>query len=113
MVSVFSGSLNNFLLYFFKRCVLKSLVMFSYDQPVDGSKFRWGVLQSKRDTKKNPLNPETINGNYRKWDSAFKRSRNIEYVQTRDGVKAFYKERKRWGIKVPFVGSLVEGMIKD
>ena len=113
MVSVFSGSLNNFLLYFFKRCILKSLVMFSYDQPVDGSKFRWGVLQSKRDTKKNPLNPETINGNYRKWDSAFKRSRNIEYVQTRDGVKAFYKERKRWGLKVPCVVSLVEGRIKD
>ncbi len=82
--------------------------MFSYDQPLEGSKFRWGVLQSKRDTKKNPLNLSTVNGNYRKFDRKFKRSRNIEYVQTSDGVKAFYKERKRWGLKVPFIGSLFE-----
>ena len=45
--------------------------------------------------------------------SAFKLSRKIEYLQTLDGVIAFYKWRKGWGIKVPFVGSLVEGMIKD
>jgi hypothetical protein len=28
-------------------------------------------------------------------------------VQTREGVKAFYRERQTWGIKIPFVGSLV------
>ena len=54
---------------------MKSLVLFSYRQPVEGSKFRWGVLQGRRDLKKNPLSSETVNGGYRKWDSQFKRSR--------------------------------------
>jgi hypothetical protein len=83
---------------------LKSLVLFSYRQPVEGSKFRWGVLQGRRDLKKNPLSSETVNGGYRKWDSQFKRSRTIDYVATREGVKAFYKERQKWGVKIPFVG---------
>lgn len=92
---------------------MKSLVLFSYRQPVEGSKFRWGVLQGRRDLKKNPLSAETVNGGYRKWDSQFKRSRTIDYVATREGVKAFYKERQKWGIKIPLVGSLFEGMLES
>ena len=86
---------------------MKSLVLFSYKQPVEGSKFRWGVLQSRRNTDKQPLSWETIMGDYRKYDPEFKRSLDLDTVQTRDGVKAFYRERQRWGIKIPFVGSLV------
>ena len=86
---------------------MKSLVLFSYKQPVAGSKFRWGVLKERRNTDKAPLSRETINGAYRKYDPDFKRSRDLDTVQTRDGVKAFYKERQNWGIKIPFVGSLV------
>ena len=86
---------------------MKSLVLFSYKQPVAGSKFRCGVLKERRNTDKAPLSRETINGAYRKYDPDFKRSRALDTVQTRDGVKAFYKERQNWGIKVPFVGSLV------
>ena len=90
---------------------MKSLVLFSYRQPLEGSKFRWGVLQSKRDTKKNPLCPLTVNGNYRKFDRKFKRTRNLEYVETTEGVKAFYKEQKVWGLKIPMVGSLFSGKL--
>ena len=86
---------------------MKSLVLFSYKQPVAGSKFRWGVLKERRNTDKAPLSRETINVAYRKYAPDFKRSRDLDTVQTRDGVKAFYKERQNWGIKVPFVGSLV------
>ncbi len=86
---------------------MKSLVLFSYKQPVAGSKFRWGVLQSRRDTNKYPLSWKTITGQYRKNDPEFKRSKDLDTVQTRDGVKAFYRERQTWGIKIPFVGSLV------
>lgn len=86
---------------------MKSLVLFSYKQPVDGSKFRWGVLKERRNTDKSPLSWDTITGAYRKYDPAFKRSRDLDTVQTRDGVKSFYRERQRWGIRIPFVGSLV------
>jgi len=90
---------------------MKSLVLFSYKQPVGGSTFRWGVLQSRRDTKKSPLSWTTLTGTYRKYDPEFKRSQRLDTVKTRDGVKAFYKERQRWGIKIPFVGSLVSRFI--
>ena len=86
---------------------MKSLVLFSYKQPVDGAKFRWGVLQSRRNTNKHPLSWETLTGAYRKYDSEFERARDLDTVQTREGCKAFYRERQRWGIKIPFVGSLV------
>ena len=86
---------------------MKSLVMFSYKQPVEGSKFRWGVLNERRNTNEQPLSWATIDGSYRKNDPEFKRSRDLDTVQTRDGVKAFYRERQKWGIKIPFVGSLV------
>ena len=86
---------------------MKSLVLFSYAQPVEGSKFRWGVLKERRNTHKIPLNPQTVNGSYRKNDPEFERSRDLDTVQTRDGVKAFYNERQEWGIKIPFVGSLI------
>ncbi len=86
---------------------MKSLVMFSYKQPVRGNSLRWGVLNERRNTDKQPLSAGTINSGYRRYDPNFKRSRDLDTVQTRDGVKAFYKERKDWGIKIPFVGSLV------
>ena len=86
---------------------MRSLVLFSYKQPVEGSKFRWGVLQSRRNTNKHPLSWETITGQYRKSDPDFKRSRDLDTVQTREGCKAFYRDRQTWGIKIPFVGSLV------
>jgi hypothetical protein len=86
---------------------MKSLVLFSYKQPVQGSKFRWGVLQSRRNTDKQPLSWGTITGMYRRYDPEFSRSRDLDTVKTRGGVKAFYRERQKWGIKIPFVGSLV------
>jgi hypothetical protein len=90
---------------------MKSLVLFSYKQPVEGSTFRWGVLQNRRDTKKSPLSWTTLTGAYRKYDPEFKRSQKLDTVKTRDGVKAFYKERQNWGIKIPFVGSLVSPFV--
>ena len=86
---------------------MKSLVLFSYKQPVEGSKVRWGVLQSRRNTQKNPLSWTTLRGAYRANDKDFERSRDLDTVQTRQGNKAFYRERQNWGIKIPFVGSLV------
>ena len=86
---------------------MKSLVLFSYKQPVAGSKFRWGVLNDRRDTKKSPLSVNTLRSGYRSDDPDFERSRKLDTVQTREGVKAFYKERQNWGLKIPFVGSLV------
>ena len=69
---------------------MKSLVLFNYKQPVEGSTFRWGVLQNRRDTKKNPLSWTTLAGPYRKHDPEFERSQKLDTVNTRDGVKAFY-----------------------
>ena len=86
---------------------MKSLVLFSYKQPVEGSKVRWGVLLSRRNTQEVPLSWNTITGNYRANDKDFERSRDLDTVQTRQGNKAFYRERQNWGIKIPFVGSLV------
>ena len=87
---------------------MKSLVMFSYKQPNKGNQFRWGVLCDRRDTLQKPLSWQTICSEYRARDPLFSRSRNLDTVHTRQGVKAFYKERQNWGIKIPFVGSLVQ-----
>ena len=87
---------------------MKSLVLFSYRQPVEGSKFRWGVLESRRNTVKEPLAWSTLRGYYRWNDPAFERSRDLDTVTTREGVKAFYRERQNWGIKIPLLGSLVK-----
>ena len=87
---------------------MKSLVLFSYRQPVEGSKFRWGVLESRRNTDKQPLSWDTICGAYRRFDPAFERSRDLDTVTTREGVRAFYRERQNWGIKIPLLGSLVK-----
>ena len=95
----------------YERLQMKSLVLFSYKQPVEGSTFRWGVLQNSRDTKKNPLSWKTLTGMYRKHDPEFQRSQKLDTVKTRDGVKAFYKERQNWGVKIPFVGSLISRFI--
>ncbi len=83
---------------------MKSLVLFSYRQPVEGFKFRWGVLESRRDTVKHPV----FNESYRANDAAFERSRDLDTVTTRDGVRAFYRQRQHWKLKIPLVGSLVK-----
>jgi hypothetical protein len=83
---------------------MKSLVLFSYRQPVKGFKFRWGVLESRRDTVKHPVRNEA----YRADDPEFERSRDLDTVLTREGVRAFYRQRQHWKVKIPFVGSLVK-----
>ena len=87
---------------------MSSLVLMSYRQPVEGSKFRWGVKLSNRNTKKDPLSETTLKSYYRKYDPMFVRTQNIETVKTPKGVKAFYKERTRWRVSIPLVGSLVK-----
>lgn len=87
---------------------MSSLVLCSYKQPMEGAKFRWGVLTHTRDTNKEPLSFKTLNGNYRRWDSLFRRTQNIETLQTRDGFRCFYRERQNWRVAIPFVGSLVK-----
>lgn len=94
-----------------KDTLMKSLVLFSYQQPDKGSKFRWGVLHTARDTKKQPLNLATINGPYRKNDPIFQRTKIIDYIQTNEGTKAFYRERQNWRIKIPLVGSVVSRLL--
>ena len=87
---------------------MSSLVLCSYKQPVEGSKFRWGVLRSQRDTKKEPLSYETVHGSYRADDPEFERTRKIDTLQTRDGFRCFYRERQNWRVAIPLVGSLVK-----
>ena len=87
---------------------MKSLVVFSYRQPVEGSKLRWGVLESRRDTVKQPLKLSTLLGGYRLFDKDFQRSRSLDTVTTTEGVKCFYRERQNWGVKIPLVGSLIK-----
>tara|TARA_R100001244_G_scaffold116626_1_gene86743 strand:- start:1986 stop:2258 length:273 start_codon:yes stop_codon:yes gene_type:complete len=90
---------------------MKSLILMSYKQPVDGRKFRWGVLESIRDTKKDPI---TLPSAYRvrdHWNGLFRRSQNLATVKTRDGLRAFYLERAKWAVKIPFVGSLISRFI--
>lgn len=86
---------------------MKSLVLFRYEQPVAGPSFRWGVLEGERDTKRHPLALSTLWGPYRKGDPEFERTRNLDTVATLDGVKQFYRERERFRVRVPLVGSLV------
>jgi hypothetical protein len=88
---------------------MQSLVLFSYRQPVEGYKFRWGVLESRRDTEKYPVH----NDAYRADDPAFERSRDLDTVTTSRGVRAFYRQRQNWKIKIPFVGSLVKPFLKS
>ena len=90
---------------------MKSLVLFSYKQPVEGSTFRWGILQNRRDTKKSPLSWTTLTGAYRKHDPEFERSKNLSVVKTRKGQQAFYRERTNWSFRIPFVGSLVSPLV--
>ena len=90
---------------------MKSLILMSYKQPVKGSTFRWGVLESNRDITKEPLCTSTIDGNYRKKDPEFERSKNLSVVKTRKGPQAFYRERTNWSVRIPFVGSLVSPLV--
>lgn len=86
---------------------MKSLVLMNYVQPVDGIKFRWGVKIDSRDTKKQPLALSTLLGPYRRNDKEFQRTRNLITLKTNDGIKAFYVERTKWKIEIPWIGSLV------
>jgi len=85
---------------------MKSLVLFSYKQPVEGNKFRWGVLTGTRDIEADPVTSGT-KYQYRWNDPAFMRTRNLDTVLTTSGPKAFYRERQNWKVKIPFIGSLV------
>ena len=89
---------------------MKSLIFMGYDQPVKGKKIRWGVVQSIRNIDKEPLN---LPSPYRWYDAGktFFRSKNLATVKTRDGLRAFYLERAKWKIKIPFVGSLVSPFV--
>ena len=82
----------------------------SYKQPKQGGKFRWGVVESVRNTKQHPVKQPS---NYRWWElgKTFFRSKNLATVKTRQGLRAFYLERAQWKIKIPFVGSLVSPFI--
>ncbi len=90
---------------------MKSLVIFSYKQPVDGSVIRWGILERERDTKKEPLSINSLCGPYRKRDANFERSQHLDTIKTRNGIKTFYRERQNWKIKIPFVGSIVSRFV--
>ena len=85
---------------------MKSLIFMGYDQPVKGKKFRWGVVQSIRNIDKEPV---YLPSPYRLRDlgKTFFRSKNLATVKTRDGLRAFYLERAKWKVKIPFVGSFV------
>jgi len=89
---------------------MKSLIFMNYKQPKTGKKFRWGVLESIRNTEKNPVN---LPSNYRWWElgKTFFRSKNLATVKTKAGPRAFYMERAGWSVRIPFVGSLVSPFI--
>ena len=89
---------------------MKSLIVMNYTQPVSGGNFRWGVLQSVRDTNKDPIASRS-KWYYRMYSNTFKRSQSLATVKTPQGVKAFYLERAKWKVKIPFVGSLVAPFI--
>ena len=89
---------------------MKSLIFMGYDQPVKGKKFRWGVVQSIRNIDKEPVDlPSPYR--WRDLGKTFFRSKNLATVKTRDGLRAFYLERAKWKIKIPFVGSLVSPFV--
>jgi len=91
---------------------MKSLKIFTYKQPLEGSSLRVGVVAEKRDTKKNPLSISTILGDYRKSDPLFRRTRKIETIRTPSGYKQFYKERMGLRVTVPLIGGIVEKFFK-
>jgi hypothetical protein len=90
---------------------MKSLVLFSYKQPVEGNNFRWGVLTGSRDTFKAPISSGT-KYHYRWNDPQFKRSQTLDTVLTTRGPKAFYRERQNWKVKIPFIGSLLAPFLR-
>jgi len=87
---------------------MKSLILMNYKQPAKGGNFRWGVIESVRNTKKDPVK---LPSNYRRWCNLFDRSENLATVKTKKGLRAFYLERAKWKVKIPFVGSLVSPFI--
>ena len=92
---------------------MKPLIFMSYKQPHENpARFRWGIVESKRNLDKKPLAWETIHGQYRKYDPDFERSKNLYTVLTTGGLKAFYKERTNWKVQIPLVGSLVRPFLK-
>lgn len=87
---------------------MKSLVILSYVQPVEGSKIRVGVVEESRDTVKYPV----AFSYYRMWEEAFQRSKTLLTCRTLSGFRQFYAERTNWKIKIPFLGSLVSPYFK-
>ncbi len=89
---------------------MKSLSLMNYKQPKQGGKFRWGVVESVRNTQAEPI---ALPSRYR-WRElgrTFFRSKNLATVKTRGGLRAFYLERAKWNVRIPFVGSLVSKFI--
>ena len=89
---------------------MKSLILMNYKQPKQGGKFRWGVVESVRNTQAKPI---ALPSRYR-WRElgrTFFRSKNLATVKTRGGLRAFYLERAKWNVRIPFVGSLVSKFI--
>ncbi len=93
-----------------KGVKMKSLILMSYKQPKGGRKFRWGVMEDVRNTQKEPVAlPSSYR--WRELGRTFFRSKNLATVKTREGLRAFYLERAKWKVKIPFVGSLVSPFI--
>lgn len=87
---------------------MKSLVIMSYVQPVEGNVLRMGVVTENRDTDKHPVQSY----DYRRFDSAFQRSQHLLTCMTFGGFRKFYAERVNWKVSIPFVGSLVAPFMK-
>lgn len=87
---------------------MQSLVLMSYNQPVQGNSLRWGIKLKNRDTSKQKLSLRTIFGPYRFGDKDFQRSKNLMTVKTTNGIKSFYAERTKWKLEIPWIGSIIE-----
>lgn len=88
---------------------MKSLVILNYLQPVDGNLVRFGIVESKRDTVKDPV---IMPSYYRWYDRLFRRSRTLLTCRTLAGWRQFYAERTIWKIEIPFVGSILSPLFK-
>jgi len=88
---------------------MKSLVILNYLQPAAGEAIRFGIVETKRDTVKDPV---IMPNCYRWYDRLFRRSRTLLTCRTLSGWRQFYAERTIWKIEIPFVGSLLSPLFK-
>lgn len=91
---------------------MKSLILFTYRQGLNGYGLRLGVVHSKRNTKRCKLSPSTVEGPYRRYDSQFQRTKNLYTIQDYTGYKQYYRERMGIRIEIPFIGSLFTNAIE-